>query len=137
MPDYYNPETTGYNLIEFNYATTSGRFYHKTRPSTSAYVWERSQTVSGLGSFTAIGSGGKSSGQYAGYNKGGETGYADGTGIIWFISSTNTRNVTQYRSRSITTTYYYYRSLDKKSSSSVTSGGNISNVKKWVRYIPA
>lgn len=32
-------------------------------------------------------------------------------------------------------TYYYYRDVDKVSTSEITAGGNISNVKHWVKYI--
>ena len=42
----------------------------------------------------------------------------------------------RYRDRSKITTYYYRKVESKESTTSVSSGGSISNVKKWVRYIP-
>ncbi len=129
---------SGYNMREYNYALTSGRYYCKYSPNTSAYVWERNQWVSvdQLNSSVTVGAGSWSSGEYPGRNDGGETGYIinAGTGMIYFIVSTTYDSQTQYRTRSITTTYTHTRTTDKESTTVVTAGGDISNVNKWVKY---
>ena len=133
-------EHSGYNLVEYNYAAPEARYYHKTYPSTTQYVWgPRNLTVSieELNSYPAIGPGGWSGGKFAGINASGETGYqvAGQDGIIYFIASNTYNNVVQYRKRSISYTYIYKRTVREESSSLVQESERISNVQKWVKYI--
>lgn len=61
----------------------------------------------------------------------------------WFNQTTkqvqDTAGYTQYRyrDRSKIYTYYHKKVESRESYTSVSSGGSISNVKKWVKYIPA
>ncbi len=132
---------TGYNMVEFNYATGDGRYYCKYRPNTSAYIWERWRTVSvdHLNHVEQVAPGGWSKYGSRGRNDGGETGYvinvdSDGEGIIYFISSNIYENQTFYHWRSITTTYRFKRDSEMESSTPVSAGGNISNVRRYVKY---
>ena len=108
---------TGYNMHEWNYSLTSGRVYCDFSPSTSAYVWYRSDkwvSVNDLGNYQAVSPGGRSSGgAYPGKNGGNATGYNLGDGMIYFIKEKTYENRVYYRSCPIikTTTYTYRKPI--------------------------
>jgi uncharacterized repeat protein (TIGR02543 family) len=132
---------TGYNMEEWNYASTSGRMYYNYDPGVDwAYVWHRTdwRSVSELAGCERVTPGGwSSSGSYTGKNAGNADGYNITDGLIYFITSYTYDNQTQYRKRTVTTTYYYVRVLNNQESyTEVTEGGDIANVQKWVKYRP-
>ncbi len=130
---------TGYNLREWNYSISSGRRYMDYDPGNpGAYVWFRDDlwiSVNDIGNYEYVSPGSWSSyGSYPGKNIGNSGGYNNGDGLIYFIYSNTYADQTQYRSRTVTRTYYFERTTEKESSTEVVEGGDISNVKKWVRY---
>ena len=104
-------------MHEWNYSLTSGRVYCDFSPSTSAYVWYRSDkwvSVNDLGNYQAVSPGGRSSGgAYPGKNGGNATGYNLGDGMIYFIKEKTYENRVYYRSCPIikTTTYTYRKPI--------------------------
>ena len=147
---------TGYNMCEYNYADYNGRYYSKYKPNTTQYIHYRTTwiTVDELNASTKISPSGWSSGSSSGKNISNETAYVirgakqttggtEGTsgwvngdvGMMLFIDSTTKEKVTKYKIREIITTYYYERNVELESSTEVVEGGNISNVRKYVKYI--
>jgi uncharacterized repeat protein (TIGR02543 family) len=147
---------TGYNMCEYNYADYNGRYYSKYKPNTTQYIHYRTTwiTVDELNASTKISPSGWSSGSSGGKNISSETAYVirgtkqttggtEGTsggingdvGMMLFIDSQTKEKVTKYRSRVIYTTYFYERTLELESSTEVVAGDNISNVRKYVKYI--
>ena len=131
---------TGYNMEEYNYATTNGRFYLNYAPEdTSVYVFHREEWISvdDLAKCEIVAPGGWSTnGTYTGRNATTDAyGYNIHEGMIYFISSLTYSMETQYRSRKLITTYYFTRTVESESSEYIEEGGDISNVQKWVKCV--
>ncbi|MBQ3417585.1 MAG: InlB B-repeat-containing protein [Ruminococcus sp.] len=84
---------------------------------------------------TAIGPGGRSSGTYSGTNSGNTTGYNIDNGVVCFKGGEVNHREWRYCDRSQIYTYYWKKVDSLESKTEITAGGNISNVKHYVKYI--
>lgn len=153
-------EVTGYNMFYYCTQSSSSPYYrhyrnfsingnysgYGARSSYGEHKNSKQISASTFNNATAVGSGGKSSGTYAGYNKASVTGYnfsGDG-GYLWYKGDTiyNNYNVTyyRYRDRSLKTTYKFYKLSEYSEWSTeqpVASDTCIVESRTTYRYIPA
>lgn len=127
---------TSYNLHWYSYTSGVNRYYTNVNPGRGYYEATTYTKEQFDAHATSIAPGQWSSGRNPGKNVASITGYAidnGSNGVILYIDSENYTDVTQYRSRSVTTTYYYSQAEEKETDSYPT-GSNISNIKEYVRY---
>ena len=133
-------EVKSKNVLDGWYAYTwykiGTRYYYNYDPGNGATCQEWGFfSVDAWNNGTQISPGGKSSGQYAGTNSGNITGYNLVNGVISFKGSEVNHTEWSYRDRSKIYTYYWCKVESLDSETEIIAGGDISNVKHWVKYI--
>ena len=132
--NYQQTVVKSYEMRYYRYQDAKSpyeRWYSKNkitsgiRASYGEYSDTATWSVSKLNGATTIANGKKSSSSLSawGVNKGGETGYLDSAGRIWFKVSENKETQYRYRTRTVaSTTYYYTRTIDSGWSDTPVSG---------------